>query len=1407
MKVYLRILLAITFIFLMLSCGNSVKVVKFSPEGQVNTLTTFTIEFSKELAPADMQDKWLTDEFISFEPKIQGKFKWVSGNTLIFSPDVKLEPIQEYQAEITKKVLFNTPFSLDTKTIKFHTPDFNISKVDLFWTQIPNQYYKMSVQANLQFNYPVVPEQLRQFIEVQRDGNIVNDYQIVTKSKSDMIGISLGEIQQTDKEQNIKILVKKGLESVYGKKPLQDDKNFDLKLPPITQLTISGVASGFDGNTGWIEVGTTQMVDEKKLKDYVTTEPGKKLNFFVSENLFRIETDFENMQTVILKIKKGLPGMYGGILQDDFEQEVTFANLNPSINFVDKKGKYLMLGGQQNLQVNSVNIDEAEVEVSKVYKNNILFFLNQYSYDYGYEGDYGWNPEYYVGDYGRVLYSEKFNLKNSQNWLEKFTVNLNKILNPPKNLTPTHSKGEGEKAEEKWDNLKGIYVVNVHSAQDRWISDSKIVAMTDLAIIAKKSGNELLVFVNSIASAEPVSDVDINIISSNNQTLLTGKTDVKGIIKFDDIEKKTEGFTPRLIVAEKENDFNYLDFKETFIETSRFDVGGMYEMSDNYLAFIYGDRNIYRPGETVYLSGIIRNESIKKVDDMPVIIKIITPTGKVLDEYKKNLNDESSFELSFKVPEYVQTGDYVAEVQTGTNVLIASYKFSVEDFVPDKIRLILKSAQNSVSPGENVKVNIDAEFLFGAKASDLKYEAHINLKHKQFMSKNYSDFEFNNSSVTNGRLPEYNTDGFLDKDGKAEVNYQVPADLKSSGVIAGFAYINVFDLTGRTVNRIASFDVYPKSYFIGIKSPGYYFGTNDRINFKIVAVNPDDKAIGNFTGTAKLIRLEWQTVLKKDNSDRYYYASEEKEILEWEKNIDISGGTKNLSFNVSKSGKYSLRISKKGEDEYQSKTFYAYGWESSTASSFKVDREGRIDIVLDKKVYQPGEKAKVLFTCPFSGKMLVTIERNGVYDEQYVDVENKSAEIYLPVYDNYMPNVYISATLFKKHTIDNTTPFLVGHGYAAIKVEKKQNKLPVTISTPKKIKPNTTQYITVKAGSDRDIYVTLAAVDEGILQVKNYETPDPYAYMYAKRALNVESYDLYKLLLPEIVKGNSLTGGGDDKRFLAQLKKRTNPIPSKRYTLFAFWSGIVKTNSSGQVTIPVNVPQFNGEIRLMAVAYTESKFGSAEEHIKCADDLIIEPEVPRFLSINDSLVMPVTVINTTSNKGNVKLNVRVEGVLRLVSAQSATGTIEPNSTKQFIFAVKSDNNTGQGKIVFETSGIAKVKEEINVGVRPVSPLVTETGAGVIRNGQYVKLNIPNNYLQGTQFTNVTISKFPAIKFAKELKYLIGYPYGCIEQTVSRCFPQIYFVDLGPLIAPEIFKNTNSVYFVKEGIRKVESMQL
>lgn len=1372
--IYLLILL------ILFSCSSKdlVEITKFTPTGEVERTANFTIEFNKELAPIDKIGEWMTDEFVVFNPQIKGKFKWIDSKTLQFSPDFALESMQEYTAEISDKVLFEKKLSTNFETVAFSTPHFDVTKAEFFWNRIPHKDHVASIQVNLYFNYPVDPSSLAEHINIELEGE-KRDYNFITSTESTILSLSLGEIQQTDEEQIISVVVTEGLKSVLGKEGMIEDREFEYDLEKISKLDINNVIAGFDGAKGYIDIYLNQPIISENVKQFIELNPSADVEVKVYENHIKLLIDDKSITQYNVKVKKGLKGIYGGELDREFEKNVSLHNLDPAVYFADKEGKYLMLEGSKKIAVNVVNIDTVSVEVSQISKNNILYYKNRYNYYY----DYSYSPHYSPDSYGKALYKEKICSKSSGNWLN--TLNLD--------LSKAHQ-----------DNFKGVILLDVRSDEKRWIKDTKIFSVSDLGIIAKKTEDELIIFINSISKAEPVQNAEVEIYSTHNQSMLKEVTNSFGVVKFDLKKTNKRKDYPRIIFVEYGDDFNYLDLRESNIETSRFDVNGTFDYHKNYKVFIYGDRNLYRPGEKVNISAIVRDNKTNVISDQPVVLKIITPSGKTFEEFPHTLNSQGSFEQAFDMPDYAQTGTYKAELYNGAKKIIGHYSFSVEEFVPDKIRVNLKTDKESLEPGEQVKILVESEYLFGGKASNLKYEGEIQFRHTSFRSDKYKGYNFADYVGDKSTIENFRFNGNLDAEGKAEIVYEVPKNLKSGGKISAFAYVSVFDLTGRTVNRISNFDIYTKDYFLGILRNEYYIKRQSANEFRVAAVDRNDNPLKNFKGVATLIRYKWNSVLRRDANGRNRYTSVKTEIVEWERDIEIDGRPETIQIVPPTYGHYELRVSKKNDNAYYKTDFYAYGWGSRTASSFDVEKEGKIEIVLNKEKYEPGEKLTALFKCPFSGKLLVTLEREGVYDYKYIDVKDNSAQIEFDIKEEYMPNLFVSATLFKPYSLDSESPFLVGHGYASLKIEKKANNLPVTIIALDKVKPKTTQEVIVKTKPNKDIYVTFAAVDEGILQIKNYETPDAYKQMYARRPLNVSSYDIYPLLIPDIVSENSSTGGDE---LAKQLKKSVNPVKSKRYNLLAYWSGIKKTNSKGEVRIELPIPQFNGEVRLMALVYEGAKFGVGEKSVKVSDDLILEPEMPRFLSVNDKLISNVTLINTTDKVGKVRIKASAEGTVKLTSDAEQYIEIAPNSTKFAKFTFECGNDIGDGKIIFSTTGFAEVKEEINMGVRPISPLYIESGAGNIKAGDDVKIKFPDHFIKSTQTNSLVISKLPVVKLSKHLRYLLRYPHGCIEQTVSSVFPQLYFGEMAKSIDPEYYMFNNSVYYVNQGIKKLESMQL
>ncbi|MFN0201366.1 MAG: alpha-2-macroglobulin family protein [Bacteroidia bacterium] len=1376
--------------------SNLVRVTKFTPTGEVSDFQTFTVTFNKDIAPKDKIDQWTNEEYMTFEPNIKGKYKWVSSNTLIFSPDRPLEPERNYNISFNdQRIMQNAP--TDTRprlgSYTFNTPDFAVKSADIFWKPIPKAEHRLSVQANLLFSYDVNPKEIKQYLEVTCNGKEVKNYTVVSEKPADIIAINFGEMEQNKEEQEFKITVKKGLNSIIKRNPLAKDKFFKIELPSIQRLAIGDTKAQLDDDNFVVDIITTQEVDKDKVDDFVVISPKVEgLKIKVSENTIKVTGKYPIGKELTLTVKKGLPGLYGGILENEYEDNVYFADVEPNLHFVDRKGKYLVRGGLENIKLEAINIEQAEVEVFEVFKNNMIFFFaNNYSYDRyrhddSYEYDYEDGEDYSnLETYGKSVYQKEITFRSIKNVRQPATVNLHDVIN---------------------NRYKGIYVVQIRSDKDYWMRDAKIVAISDIGLIAKYSGSELLVFANSISTTQSLSNVTVSVISSNNQTLSTAVTDAQGVARFPNFANETNGFVPRLITADKDDDFNFLDLKMTNIETSRFDVGGKIVKADFYDTYMYADRNIFRPGETANVSGIVRDANFGVVKDLPVVIKVISPTGRIVNTFQKTLNEQGSYEVAIDFPESAQTGQYTAETYTANDKLMDSYRFYVEEFAPDKIRVNVKADKEVYELGDSVLVDVESEYLFGAPASNHKFEMDVRMNHASYESKAFAKHNFSKYSNNNTSIDNESSVGELDAVGKGKKGFFIKEELQSGGYLEGRAFVSVFDLTGRTVNRGVDFKVYPQNYFLGIQKKGYYYGVNKPITWNLVAVNPQDKPIAGFDATVELIRYEWKTVLEKNENNKYSYKSVEKEVVEWEKEVDFANGTKDFTFEAPVSGRYQVRVHKRGEDNYVHEDFYAYSWGNATASSFEVNKEGQVDMVANKEKYQPGETAKILFSTPFSGKMLVTIEREKVLKYYYVNVEKNSTELSIPIEDSFLPNFYVSATLFKAHTYENQqasgVPFLVGHGYLPITVEKPSTKLPVSIIAPEKIKPRTTQSITVKTTPNKDIFVTLAAVDEGILQVKDFQSPNPHAYMYGKRALDVKSSDMYELLLPEYQKIESSVAGGDDYNS----SKRQNPMKSKRFKLVSKWSGIQRTDANGEVKVSFEIPQYNGELRLMAVAYQGANFGSAEKPMKVADDVILMPSVPRSLTLGDSIDIPVAVSNTTEKTGNATVTMSVEGPLKIIGEKSQTVKLEANGTGMLKFGLSAKDDVGLGKIRFVSTGLSGTEEEIEIDVHPAAAFTTEGNSGELKAGETEEITMPNDYVNGTQNGTITISKFPAAKFSKNLRDLIGYPHGCVEQTTSKLFPQLYYNELAAAVSPATYKKGQSpAYYVKEGIHKLEGM--
>ncbi|MDO1449050.1 alpha-2-macroglobulin [Rhodocytophaga aerolata] len=1398
-------------LLLVYACKSSqVEVRTRNFQEQVDLQQNLIFTFTNDLIADSLVNKWDTTAYIEFTPNVRGKFKWTSTNELLFSPDPGFRPSTDYQATLTKAVLnkaqSGTKLALaENTTFAFHTPYLALQESDMYWAKNPND--SIEIRLNLNFNYQVNPMEVANLLSIQIGGQKAA-FKVTSSVIAETVSVSITQPTGTTYDDKTAVItIREGLKCAQSdyvsKKPMELKKD----IPGKDEFKIMQVNAEYEGESGYIQVFTNQTVESTKLSRFITLDPATDFSVETGDFGFIIKGDFK-VGSYSLKIAKNLRGIFGGTLPDAYEQVVVFGEMQPYISFASKKGLYLTSKGSKNIGVKIINVPKVRVTVYKIYENNILPFMRNngiYSPWYA-EGEY--EPGYYLGEegdnqYGDVVLDREVETKSLGKSGNMHVLNLE---------LPSSTNA-----------FKGIYAVKVSSTEDQWLYSTKLVSISDMGFMVKETGNEIHVFANSILTANPLAGVSVNLISSNNQSVYTAETDADGVARFTDLQTKAPDFNIQMITARQGDDFTYLLFNQNKVETSRYEVGGMRENPSGYQAFIYGERDIYRPGETVNLNTVIRNAQWKTVGDMPVKLKVLQPNGKEFTMLKGNLNSQSAFAASFTIPTSAVTGTYMAEVYTSNDVLLSSKAISIEEFIPDRIKVTVNLGKPVYEAEEEIAVKATALNLFGPPAANRNYEMTFDLKRKNLIPKAYADYTFfvtnNSAGGENSRQGRgrNNSEGFTfkqelrqgktDAEGLIQENFTVPAEYKDFGILTGSIFTTVFDESGRPVNRMNRFDVLTQEVFYGIKQTDSYVSTNQPVQVPLIALNKDEKPLQNVKAQVQLIRLNWQTALVKNESGSYNYVSQKKEQFLEDKTITVSGTNTVYTFVPRQSGEYEVRIMKPGSSAYVSIGYYAYGYGYTENSSFEVDKEGQITMELDKPTYQVGDKAQILMKTPFAGKILVSIERNKVFEHVYVNTDKKSASVTIPIKEEYLPNVYITATLIKP-VDDGAIPLTVAHGFVPVPVEAPDKKLPVELVAAAQSGSKTKQTITVKTKPNTE--VTLAVVDEGILQLKNYTSPNPYEYFFQKRALEVKSYDLYPRLFPELSSKSSVGGDGYD------LSRRVNPLTNKRVKLVAFWSGTLTTNGNGEAQYTVDIPQFSGDLRIMAVAYKDNAFGAASKNMKVADPVVISTSMPRFLSPGDKLLVPVTLTNTTTAATNATIKLQVKGGLAIEEASEQTVELPANSESQVQFAVNAAPAIGSGEVVVEVQAFNKTyTDNTDITIRPITSLLKTSGSGVAAAGTSTNVKIAADFIPATTQAKLVVSKSPLAQFTEHLEYLLVYPYGCVEQTTSGAFPQLYAAELSSALSKNraaaafTSKNTRSIAHenVQAAISRLQSMQM
>ncbi len=809
--------------------------------------------FNKDLVDVSLVGDWDSTEYIEFDPPVAGKFKWSATNELTFSPENGFAASTDYSAQLQKELFRlsdNGKLYLAKESeekIAFHTPYLQAENLSAFWSR-NDQSGAIEISGILRFNYPVEAASLNQLVKAKADDKDIA-MRITESGSFQAITFTLDGTGVGEDDVMIKLNIAKGLGMPGSEYKTPSEQELAFVLPSRLRMEITDVQSNYYNASGTITVYTSQELLDQDLNQCFSLKPAIAVDVKSLSNGFELKGNFDVNSVYSLSINTKLQGALGGKLKETYTKNISFKELQPSLSFTNSKAMYLSSAGSGQVGLQVINVPKIKVRIYKIYENNILAYLRSNSY-------YDWDYYEYYGEEGAAnRYREDYNGIYSD------------LVSEQTLETASLPKENGQlllkiQVPDKRKDYRGIYFVKVSSADELYLHASKLISISDVGIISKVMENKVMVFAHSILNATPLSNIEVSLISTNNQIMTQGKTGNDGVLVFDKLDDVAGEFKPAMITVKQGEDFNFVPFSETQVETSRFDVGGKYSNSSGLDAYIYAPRNLFRPGEKIDFNTLIRNQTWDNAAEIPVKLKLVMPNGREFKTIRAKTNKQGAIACSFETPSSALTGTYRFVVYNGNDVELASYPLSVEEFMPDRIRLKPSLSKSEYKPGEKIIFHLKAENFFGPPAAKRNYEVNMQMNRKYFQSQSFPAYNFNNY----GRFDMESVlrQGSTDEKGELEEVFTVPDHIKFNGLLDVKIYSTVFDENGRPVHASTTGVVATQPVLFGIRLDDYYVNTQTPFTIKLAAVNKNDKRV-NAQAKVVIVNYEYHSVLEEVN--------------------------------------------------------------------------------------------------------------------------------------------------------------------------------------------------------------------------------------------------------------------------------------------------------------------------------------------------------------------------------------------------------------------------------------------------------------------------------------------------------------------------------------------------------------
>lgn len=1365
------------------------------------------VKFSRSAAKIDALDKNVQDG-VEISPDIKGSWRWTSDQNLMFTP---LEPWkigQKYTVKFTRK-LFPDHVLLSQISYDFETPDVSGSFSKREFYQDPRDPQIKRVVFNLRYNYALDTEDFKKRVSLTlqtRDQSVLKaaaktiPYN-VTFGKFGNEAFIISDPIPIPKEDSVShIEIAEGVRAANGgatKSKLEENVDvpgvFDqfkfedthvtfarndrfepeqiLVLHSKAELPSETVAKGLKlwllpkkrandkskaPNSHWSSASEVTNDERSKLVPVkFTVVPSAEEN----SNLHTFKIDVPVGRYVYLEVPAGMKSFGGYELKKKYEAVVGFPEY-PRELMIMSQGALLSLSGDKKIPLLGRNIHDVSYKLHRVLPGQLnQFIFNNYRY-------------------GNDLASPNFDLNTFQTLSEAFSKDAQvTFVNPAKtqffslDLEPFLSKDPGNK--------KGLFYLTVNSKQGG--RDQRLILLTDLGVIVKEMNDRNhTVFVQNLRTGQPVAGAEVDVMGTNGISVVTQRTDNEGKASFPDLTEFKNEKKPIAFVVKKDGDLSFLPFQMSGrnLGYSKFDVGGIRENvdSDQLTAFLFSDRGIYRPGDSVNIGMMVRAKNWKNgFAKLPISWSVTDTRGAEVHREKLEIGSNDLTSLSFSTQDSWPTGVYNIQVfitnKDKRDEQIGSLTVRIEEFMPDRMKISAtlsgSKAQGWISP-VGIKGHVSLKNLFGTPAEDRRVIGELTLTPTRPFFKAFKDYQFSvlkgDEKSFNETLPAQQTSA----SGEADFEFDL-ARFTTGMYNLRFDAEGFESQGGRAVSASASMLVSARTYLVGVKADGNlsFVPKNSAQKVSIIAINQDLKTVSPADLQLVLVEKRYVSALMQQPDGTYKYHSVLKEIPREPKPFVVSEKGSDVKLPTDLPGTFVYIIKDKAGAELNRFEFSVAGVANLTRS---LENNAELQVSLDKTDYKSSDEISLHITAPYTGAGLITIERDRVYAVKWFKTGTTSTVEKIKIPAGLEGNAYVNVTFLR--AIDSKEIFMSPLSYAVkpFSISLDEHKIALTLNAPTLVKPG--DKLKISYSASRKSKIILYGVDEGILQVARYKLPDPLTYFFQRRALQVRTYQLLDLLLPEYSVVQKLSSpGGDDE---ARLAKNLNPFKRKTDKPVVFWSGVLDAGPEKK-EFSYDVPDyFNGNIKVLAVATNGAGFGTQEQGVVSRGDFIISPNMPNIVVPGDEFEVGVGISNQaegTGDKAQVKLEVTADA-FEFVGEPLKALTIAEGRESSTSFKLRAKTKFGSQPIRFRASSGAKfAKASMETSIRPAVPYMTEIFAGVVQKSSF-DVAVPRQLVPEFRKQTAALSPVPLL-FADGLKtFLDAYPYGCTEQLTSKAFPYV-----------------------------------